>query len=303
MRTIAAIIFVLYTPIMSLAADFYRNVGVSGIDLIFLQGVILEGDQATFRKMAAASDKAIVVLDSEGGAVTAALEIGRAIRLRGFATAVAPQRLCASACALTWLAGTPRLIGNSSKLGFHAAYRVIDGKAAESGVGNALVGAYLNQLGLPDPTIIYVTSAPPEGIEWLSLDKAKSVGISYETLDETAQPRVSITSPKESRDPILAVTRFYGALSMANGETAAAMVIPEKRGRGAFNEVNIHAFYSAMSKPLKLESVKLLSKDVIRVNYHYVTTGGRECKGRADVTTVSVYDRILISRIKSLDGC
>ena len=88
--------------------------------------------------------------------------------LRGFATAVAPGTLCASACALTWLAGSPRYFDITSKLGFHAAYQVVDGKATESGVGNALVGAYLNQIGLPDNAIVYVTSAPPEGIEWLT---------------------------------------------------------------------------------------------------------------------------------------
>jgi hypothetical protein len=27
---------------------------------------------------------------------------------------------------------------------------------------------YLNQIGLPDNAIVYVTSAPPEGIEWLT---------------------------------------------------------------------------------------------------------------------------------------
>ena len=37
-----------------------------------------------------------------------AMLFGRAIRLRGLATAVTPDTLCASACALIWLAGTPR---------------------------------------------------------------------------------------------------------------------------------------------------------------------------------------------------
>lgn len=225
----------------ALAAEIYREAGDDGIDFISVTGVLNEGDDTVFRKIAAASEKAIVVLNSEGGRVTAGIEIGRAIKLRGFATAVPPETLCASACALTWLAGAPRFLDGTSKLGFHAAYRVVDGKASESGVGNALVGAYLNQIGLPDNAIIYVTSAPPEGIEWLTADKATSAGISYEPL----LPEAALTAAEEVKalphDPMATVAAFYAALAAADGETASAMVVPEKRGKGPFNG-SIHPY-------------------------------------------------------------
>lgn len=133
-------------PISVLAADFGREIGPDGIDLISVDGTFADGDDATFRRLAAESDRAVVVLNSGGGNLHSGLEIGKAIRLRGFATAVPPGALCASACALTWLAGSPRLLDAESKLGFHAAYRLVDGKASESGAANALVGAYLNQM-------------------------------------------------------------------------------------------------------------------------------------------------------------
>lgn len=132
------------------AADIGREPAGGDIEVITVTGVLNEGDEDTFRKIAANSGQAVVVLNSEGGLVKTGIEIGRAIRLRGFATAVPPRTLCASACALTWLAGSPRYLDDTSKLGFHAAYSVVDGKASESGVGNALVGAYLNQIGLRD---------------------------------------------------------------------------------------------------------------------------------------------------------
>ncbi|MDU0364384.1 hypothetical protein RWK44_28760 [Rhizobium sp. 25PS6] len=46
------------------------------------------------------------------------------------------------------------------------------------------------------------------------------------------------------------VTAFYSALATADGETASALVVPEKRG--PFNEASIHTFFGAMSQPLKL---------------------------------------------------
>ncbi len=217
------------------AAEIRHESGSEGVDLISVSGTFTGGDDATFRKLAAASDRAVVVLNSGGGNLHVGLEIGRAIRLRRFATAVPPDALCASACALTWLAGSPRLLDAESKLGFHAAYRLVNGKASESGAANALVGAYLNQLGLSDKAVVYVTSAPPEGVEWLTEQTAASVGIGYDSIAVKA-PRVSETTKPLPYDPMSATTAFYTALSAADGETAAALVVPEKRGKGPFNE-------------------------------------------------------------------
>lgn len=284
------------------AAEIKRDVGSDGIDLISISGTFTEGDDAAFRRLAAASPKAVVILDSGGGNLLTGLAIGRAIRLSGFATAVPPGSLCASACALTWLAGSPRLLDIKSKLGFHAAYRVVNGKAAESGAANALVGAYLNQLGVNDKAVIYVTSAPPEGVEWLTTETAAAVGIEFGTIS-TSAPSVPETNRPSRYDPIAATTSFYAALSSADGETAAALVVPEKRGKRPFNEHSIHAFYSAMSVPLKLTGTSLVAKDSVRVSYEYETTQGRSCRGRAEVQTIYAFGRTLISRIKALDGC
>lgn len=289
-------------PISVLAADFGREIGPDGIDLISVDGTFADGDDATFRRLAAESDRAVVVLNSGGGNLHSGLEIGKAIRLRGFATAVPPGALCASACALTWLAGSPRLLDAESKLGFHAAYRLVDGKASESGAANALVGAYLNQMGLSDRAIVYVTSAPPEGVEWLSQENADQVGIDYEAITINA-PHVSEVEVNLPNDPISTATAFYTALGAADGEAAAAMVIPEKRGKGPFNEQAIREFYRAMSIPLKLTSTSRSGQDTVRVSYEYRTDKGRQCRGRADVQTVYAYGRTLISRIKALDGC
>ncbi|NTI41426.1 hypothetical protein [Rhizobium rhizogenes] len=285
------------------AAEIARDVGQDRPDIISVTGVLNVGDDAVFRKLAASSDKAIVVLNSEGGSVLVGIEIGRAIRLRGFATAVSAQTLCASACALTWLAGSPRFLDRTSKVGFHAAYRVIDGKASESGVGNALVGAYLNQIGLPDNAIIYVTSAPPEGIEWLTAVNAPKVGISYEPFLSQAASSGTNPSTVVTHDPLATVTAFYSALAAADGESASALVVPEKRGKGPFNENSIHMFFGSMSKPLRLTGTVLRDNDDVRVSYEYETNQGKRCHGHADVQTVYTYGKTLISRIKALDGC
>ncbi|WP_042778667.1 hypothetical protein [Sinorhizobium fredii] len=284
------------------AAEIAREPGSDGIEIVSVTGTFNDGDDADFRKLAATIDRAVVVLNSGGGNLHAGLEIGRAIRLRGFATAVPPDALCASACALTWLAGSPRLLDDTSKLGFHAAYRLINGQASEYGAANALVGAYLNQLGLNDKAVFYITSAPPEGVEWLTANTAATVGISYEPVSVKA-PEASDQGKPMPHDPMSTTTAFYSALAAADGEAAAALVVPEKRGKGPFNEGSIHTFYSAMSMPLRLTGTTLLGADEVRVSYEYETDKGRKCRGRADVHTIYLYGRTLISRIKALDGC
>jgi hypothetical protein len=284
------------------AAEIIRTVGSNGVDIVSVRGTFNDGDDRVFKKLAAEIDQAVVVLDSGGGDLHSGLEIGRAIRLRAFATAVPPDSLCASACALTWLAGSPRLLAPTSKLGFHAAYRVVDGTASESGSGNALVGAYLNQLGIGDKAVVYVTSAPPEGIEWLTADKAGNVGISFESIEATA-PDLNAEGRPKPHDPMSTTTAFYSALAAADGEAAAALVVPEKRGKGPFNETSIRSFFGAMSVPLRLTGTTMRARDDVRVSYEYTTDKGRRCRGRADVETVYLYGRTLISRIKALEGC
>jgi hypothetical protein len=43
--------------------------------------------------------------------------------------------------------------------------------------GNALVGAYLNEIGLPSDAVVYITTAAPDSIIWLSKFDAEKMGI------------------------------------------------------------------------------------------------------------------------------
>jgi hypothetical protein len=64
----------------------------------------------------------------------------------------------------------------TSRIGFHAAYKRENGVAREVGSGNALVGAYLARLGLPDSAIALLTTAPPNEMLWLTSADAKALG-------------------------------------------------------------------------------------------------------------------------------
>ena len=140
--------------------------------LVVVTGDFEPSDIDTFRKIVAPLKKATVSLESDGGALVAGIRIGTLIRTKKFVTLVPDGALCASACAIAWLGGVKRFVGKDAGVGFHAAYVIKAGTAAESGPGNAILGAYLNQLGLSEKAIRYVTYADPTTIHWMTVEEA-----------------------------------------------------------------------------------------------------------------------------------
>jgi hypothetical protein len=144
----------------------------AGGNAIILSGLIGPDDAETFKVRAHLfPGKAMAILSSPGGNLLTALAIGEFIRLRGWSTYVSDE--CDSACALIWLGGTQRLMTSDAKIGFHAAS--INGE--ETGLGNAVLGTYLNKIGLSYGAVIYATQAGPYDITYLTPSEAKRVGI------------------------------------------------------------------------------------------------------------------------------
>jgi hypothetical protein len=82
-------------------------------------------------------------------------------------------------------------VGENSSVGFHTAYIVKTAGPAESGPGNAILGAYLNQLGLSENAILYITHAAPTSVQWMSLEEAAEYGIVVAKLPPTGVSRGS----------------------------------------------------------------------------------------------------------------
>lgn len=147
--------------------------------MILITGELVSGDAARFTEAALGNREATVVLASPGGSLQAGIDMGEAARLLDMRTMVPDDAVCASACALAWLGGTRRIMGKGAQIGFHAAYRVTEqGGASVSSMGNALVGGYLNKLGLSDQAIFYITRSDPAAMQWLSEEDALRLGIS-----------------------------------------------------------------------------------------------------------------------------
>lgn len=150
---------------------------------IVVKGPFISEDYAKFRQVAETVEGlATVELESNGGSAGAAVLIGEEIRRRKWSTSVLVNKVCASACAFIWLAGTPRQLDRDARVGFHGVYVIEDGKPVVSGPANAVMGSYLTSLGLSTQAIFFVTEAKPEGMNWLTARKAAEIGIKVAVL-------------------------------------------------------------------------------------------------------------------------
>ena len=125
-----------YEPITPIYEDFNSQ----KYEFVSKVGDSLKFDMAAIRNKGITNDIefAIVFLESEGGLIKDALEIGARIRTLNYSTIVETGKGCYSACALIWIAGADRYMNDGSLIGVHAAYRINDGVALESGVANGI---------------------------------------------------------------------------------------------------------------------------------------------------------------------
>lgn len=194
---------ILAPPGAASAAEISAAEISDGIAIIRIDGEIRSDDLERFRQISIQYKNAAVILNSDGGELIPAIEIGRIIRIAGYLTGV--DQVCASSCALIWLAGTRRAVRGGGQVGFHASYRDNNGRLEESGVANALIGSYLTLLNYPERAIIFATRASPREILWLTQANKASSGIDFEYLDadgtETAlqSPPPIIVTRQESR--------------------------------------------------------------------------------------------------------
>ena len=181
--------------------------------LVVITGTIDLADKDEFLRKIAPLQSAIVSFSSDGGSLLAGLQIGETIRLKNFSTLVPDQARCASSCALAWLGGTTRLMGSRAQVGFHAAS---DGQTHQvTSSGNALVGAYLNKIGLPYSAVVYITSASPDSITWLSKPDAEKLGIEVSLFNTTLTPNF------KSRDTAPATAAYVVQVSSQRSDEDA----------------------------------------------------------------------------------
>ena len=137
-------------------------------DRLTLRGTIAPGDGARVSE-ALTGGVDSVTLDSPGGSVMDALEIGRAVRNAGASTAIAADGICFSACPYVLAGGVTRDVPRSARVGVHQHYfgenSLLPAFMAVEDVqrGQGMVMAFLDEMGV-DPLVMQhaLTTSPEE---------------------------------------------------------------------------------------------------------------------------------------------
>jgi hypothetical protein len=203
MQSIGALFLLLVSLVAANAATIEVKRLNNGSALIVVDGDFEASDIDTFRTKVASlsTPRVVVAFQSDGGNLVAGIRIGALIREKKFTTVVPDGASCASACALAWLGGTRRLVGQDASVGFHSAYVLKSYGPVESSSGNAILGAYLNQLGLSESAILYITKAAPTSIQWMSLDDAAENGIAVSPLSPEQPVRAAVVAHGQEGSP------------------------------------------------------------------------------------------------------
>jgi len=214
------------------AADIDAEPPKKGGDpaFIMIEGQIHSGDDEKFRNVASEYSDVIVLLNSDGGMIGPAMEIGRTIKLRGYKTAVYKNSTCASACALIWVAGSKRLVFEGGEIGFHASYLDVDGTKLETSVGNALVGHYLSQLGFGESTVVFATLAPPDKILWLNEQTTSISGIDFDKISDRKNQQAPKAADSSQTDALVVTAPSIPALPSRQADRTP-IVIPSRYER------------------------------------------------------------------------
>ena len=123
---------------------------------------------------------ATVSLDSPGGNVEAAMELGRLIRLRELQTEVAPGRGCASACVWAFAGGRDRIYRSSlfGPLLVHRFYGVNgDNGEANAQALVARISHYLDEMGVGHQLLEMALETPSETVATVPFDNAHAWGL------------------------------------------------------------------------------------------------------------------------------
>lgn len=225
-------------PVIARSADISHERLADGRGVVRLAGEISLADVNRFRLVSAQYQDAIVILDSAGGRLLPAFDIGKMIKSAGYATLVPDDAICASACALIWAAGSPRFIAPLGNVGFHSSYRDNDGKLEVSGVGNTLVGNYLTNLNFSENAIMFATIAGPDDMWWLNHTSKVLAEIEYDDFVADAQSygwsrKTTVVSPNLM---FAAQKRDCAVASAANGLRSSLGASMIKDGEDALRE-------------------------------------------------------------------
>jgi hypothetical protein len=124
-----------------------------------------------------------VVLSSPGGSVGDALEMGRLIRAKGFATEIDKDKICVSSCPLVFVGGVKRAAGANAIIGVHQVFAPDPAEAArhdtmsEAQRVSARCQRYLADMGVDLKMWVHAMETPKDRLFIFAANELRELNI------------------------------------------------------------------------------------------------------------------------------
>jgi hypothetical protein len=147
-----------------------------------LEGAIAEGDAARISGLLEDAAPETLVLQSPGGSVRDALDLGRVLRRSGIGTSMLAGEFCYSACPYLLAGGSTRDIEDGASVGVHQHYfgenSLLPAFTAVEDIqrGQGEVMNYLNEMGIDPLVMQHSLTTPPDEIYVLLPDQLEAYG-------------------------------------------------------------------------------------------------------------------------------
>ena len=148
-------------------------------------GMIAPGSAAAFASEVDARGEYIktIVLNSPGGSVSDALEMGRLIRTKNLATEVEKDKICVSSCPLVFVGGAKRSAGANAIIGVHQVFAPDTADAArhdtmsEAQRVSARCQRYLGDMGVDLKMWVHAMETPKDRLFIFSATELRELNI------------------------------------------------------------------------------------------------------------------------------
>jgi len=199
---VPAIAFILGTGCNPVVAETYGAFATSAErpGVLLLDGPIEGSLPLDFRRaIRSQPDTRVLVLNSPGGVVDAALVVAHEIREKGIATYIPPKAGCYSACAYLYLAGVSRRA--DGELGVHQLYSDTNDLGAGQTILSDILEA-LDEFGTPQAVISRMLRTPPDKIYVFPPSEIAGLGLNVGEPIDLASAIEQARTPLEGEPPV-----------------------------------------------------------------------------------------------------
>ena len=195
MRQLFSVLIAIVLFVSQAQASTIQTLELGKIYVVLVNGEIGQGDAAKFRsnlqnaaKLASKNNKGIIVgLNSSGGLIGEALEMGNFIKQYELPISVLGSSECLSACFLMFLASPKKLLVHGARIGVHSAANVQGAETDSTKATTVDFARIAKENGAPNSVVGKLVAAKPDEMFFLSEEEMKQMGAVF--TDDEAGPK------------------------------------------------------------------------------------------------------------------